>query len=242
MTLLEGIPRVPVRQLLFVPAWLAIGGIAHAELQQVTVTADRRQESNQRVPIGIASISADDAERVGVTDAQSLAGLVPGLLFNRQANTSIPFLRGVGSPVGQSGDEPSVALYVDGVYVPAGSASMANFTSIDRIEVAKGPQGTLFGRNATGGVVQVFTRNPTDKPYLEIRAGYGNYDTWSADTYASGPLTERLLANISAYWSNQSDGWGRNVTTGVPAFRSHAYGTRIKFLWNESERTNALLT
>src|SRR4030095_15402707 len=115
--------------------------LAEGQLEEVIVTANRRQESNQRVPIGIASISADDAERVGVTDAQSLAGLVPGLLFNRQANTSIPFLRGVGTPVGQSGDEPSVALYVDGVYVPAGSASMANFTSIDHIEVAKGPQG-----------------------------------------------------------------------------------------------------
>jgi iron complex outermembrane receptor protein len=179
---------------------------------------------------------------VGVTDAQSLAAVVPGLLFNRQSNLSTPFLRGVGSPVGQSGDEPSVALYIDDVYVPAGSASMARFTSIDHIEVEKGPQGTLFGRNATGGVVQLFTRNPTDKPELKVTAGYGNYDTWSADMYASGPLTKQLLANVSAYWSNQSEGWGRNVTTGVPTFRSREYGTRIKFLWNETERTNVLLT
>jgi iron complex outermembrane receptor protein len=163
-------------------------------------------------------------------------------LFNRQANASIPFLRGVGTPVGESGDEPSVALYVDDVYVPAGSASLANFTSIDHIEVAKGPQGTLFGRNATGGVVQVFTRNPTVRPELEVTAGYGNYDTWSADMYASGPLTKQLLANVSAYWSDQFEGWGRNVTTGVPAFRSRDYGARIKFLWNATDRTNALLT
>ena len=144
---------------------------AERQLEEVIVTANRREESNQRVPIGIAAFSADDAKKVGVTDAQSLAAVVPGLLFNRQANTSIPFLRGVGTPVGQSGDEPSVALYIDGVYVPAGSASMASFTSIDHIEVAKGPQGTLFGRNATGGVVQVFTRNPTDKPELEVTGG-----------------------------------------------------------------------
>lgn len=217
-------------------------GEKERQLQEVTVTANRRPESNQRVPIGITVINADDAEKVGVTDAQSLAALVPGLLFNRQANTSIPFLRGVGTPVGQSGDEPSVALYIDGVYVPAGSASMASFASIDHLEVAKGPQGTLFGRNATGGVVQVFTRNPTDKPELEISAGYGNYDTWATGRYASGPVTQRLLANVSAYGSNQSEGWGRNVTTGVPAFRSRQYGTRVKFLWNETDRTNALLT
>ena len=220
-------------ELLLVLAWLVTGSVAHAELEYVIVTANRREESNQHVPVGIAAIGADDAQKMGVTDAQSLAALVPGLFFNRQANTSIPFLRGVGSPVGQSGDEPSVALYIDGVYTPAGSASMASFTSLDHIEVAKGPQGTLFGRNATGGVVQVFTRNPAERPELRVSAGYANYDTWSADLYASGPLTKQLLANVSAYWSNQSEGWGRNVTTGVPAFRGHEYGTRGKLLWNQ---------
>ena len=114
--------------------------LAQRQLEEVIVTATRREESNQRVPIGIAAFSADDAQKLGATDGQSLATLVPGLLFNRQANTSIPFLRGVGTPVGQSGDEPSVALYIDDVYVPAASASMASFKSFDRIEVAKGPQ------------------------------------------------------------------------------------------------------
>src|SRR5262249_48250787 len=163
--------------------------------------ANRREELNQRVPLGITAVSVDTAEKVGITDAQSLAARVPGLLFNRQANASIPFLRGVGTPVSESGDEPSVALYIDDGYIPAGSASMANFTGIDHMEVEKGPQGTLFGRNATGGVVQVFTRNPTDKPELKVTAGYGNYNTGSADLYASGPLTQQLLANVSLYWS-----------------------------------------
>jgi iron complex outermembrane receptor protein len=242
--------------------WLVTGALAHAELpsatdnssesqtaalperqlQEVTVTANRREESNQRVPLGITAVSVDTSEKVGVTDAQSLSALVPGLLFNRQANASIPFLRGVGTPVGESGDEPSVALYIDDVYIPAGSASMANFANIDHIEVEKGPQGTLFGRNATGGVVQVFTRNPTDRPELKVTAGYGNYSTGSADIYASGPLADHLLANLAAYWSNQAEGWGRNVTTGAPAFKSRDYGARIKFLWNETGRTNVLLT
>jgi len=110
------------------------------------------------------------------------------------------------------------------------------------MEVEKGPQGTLFGRNATGGVVQVFTRTPTDRPELKVTAGYGNYNTGSADIYASGSLTEQLLANVSVYWSNQSEGWGRNVTTRVSAFKSRDYGARIKFLWNEADRTSALLT
>ena len=212
------------------------------QLEEVTVTANRREESNQRVPMGIAAISAATAEKLGVTDGQSLAELVPGLLFNRQTNVSVPFLRGVGTPFGAFGNEPSVALYVDDVYMPAGTASVANFADIDRIEVDKGPQGTLFGRNATGGVVQVFTQNPTATPELAVTADYGNYDTWSGDAYATGSLTRQLLANFSVYWSNQSEGWGRNVTTGVPAFRYRDYGARIKFLWNASDRTAALLT
>jgi iron complex outermembrane receptor protein len=228
VTLLQKINRVRVRRSrLFLLAWLLTGVVAHADdLPFVTVTANRRPESNQKVPVDIMTISAEDAEEVGVTDAQSLAAVVPGFLFNRQSNASTPFLRGVGNPVGQSGDEPSVALYVDDVYVPAGSASMARFTSIDRIEVEKGPQGTLFGRNATGGVVQLFTRNPTDKPELRVTAGYANYDTWSADMYATGTLTKQLLANVSAYWSDQSKGWGRNVTTGTPTFRSRLQSKR----------------
>ena len=230
----------------FLP-WLWLGAAVAAEVPQgqelteVTVTANRREESNQRVPMAITAITADTADKVGVTDAESLAGLVPGLNFNRQTVDSVPFLRGVGAPAGQAGDEPSVALYVDDVYMPSGSASIANFNSIARVEVERGPQSTLFGRNATGGVVQIFTRDPTDKPELETRFGYGNYDTWSANTYASGPLAPGLLANIAAYWSDQREGWGRNTTTGLPTFKSHDYGGRIKFLATPADSTSVLL-
>jgi len=225
-------------QLVATPDLTAVGG---EQLHEITVTANRREESNQHVPMSVTAVTSETAERVGITDAQSLAGLVPGLNFNRQANASVPFLRGVGAPVGQSGDEPSVALYIDDVYTPAGAASMGDFNSIEHIEVEKGPQGTLFGRNATGGVVQVFTRNPTAQPEFESRVGYGNYDTWLANTYASGPLSEHLLANVAAYWTNQSEGWGRNLTTGVPTFRFREYGGRIKLLWTPIERTSVLL-
>jgi len=221
------------------PALLASN---EGHLQEITVNANRRAESNQYVPAAITAIPALTVDRLGIDDVTSLAALVPGLNFNRQANSSIPFLRGVGTPVGQSGDEPSVALYVDDVYLPAGSASIGNFNGIERIEVEKGPQGTLFGRNATGGVVQVFTRDPTPDPVLEVRAGLGNYDTLSADTYATGRLAEHLLANMSAYWSNQSGGWGRNVSTGLPTFKFRDYGGRVKLLWSGIERASALLT
>ncbi|HUB28000.1 MAG TPA: TonB-dependent receptor [Tepidisphaeraceae bacterium] len=237
-------------------AWIAMQGVAHAQtadaspsasssdqVETVTVTANRRSENIQKVPMAISAVSAETAEQIGITDAQSLAQNIPGLNFNRQASQSIPFLRGVGSPVGEAGDEPSVALYVDDVYMPAGSASLADYSDLDldSIEVEKGPQGTLFGRNASGGVIQVHTRNPTDDPEFDVEAGYANYDTWSGSAYATGEIADNLAGNISIYGSNQGDGWGRNITTGEPTYKSWDFGGRVKLLWTPTTRTTVLL-
>jgi len=234
-----------VGSLAMLPGTAAAADTANAaaedQIQTVTVTANRRAENVQEVPLAIAAVTAENAAQMGVTDPQSLAGSVPGLNFQRQAAASIPFLRGVGSPVGEAGDEPSVALYVDDVYIPAGSASLANLTSLERVEVEKGPQGTLFGRNAVGGVVQVFTRNPSATPELEFNVGYANYDTKSGNFYASGG-SNTLSANISVYGAQQNDGWGVNTVTGQPTFTSWDGGGRIKVLWEPTSSTTALLT
>jgi len=195
--------------------------------------------------MAISVVSAESAAKVGITDPHSLANSVPGLLFNSAANLSIPFLRGVGSPAGESGDEPSVAYYVDEVYIPAAAASLAGFGSLgnlDHIEVEKGPQGTVFGRNATGGVVQVFTRNPSPDPALDVSVGYANYATASGSLYATGALTSTLSINLSLAGDHQNEGWGRYVVIGGPAFTGWNYGGRIKFLWTPSDKTYVLLS
>jgi iron complex outermembrane recepter protein len=212
------------------------------QIAPIVVLAQRRKEDAQTVPIAVTAITADAAEKEGITDPQSLAVLVPGLQFNRQVSNSTPFLRGVGTPVGQAGDEPSVAYYVDDVYMPAGSASFSNFNSVDHMEVDKGPQGTLFGRNATGGVIQVFTRDPTMEPTADFTAGYANYSTKSGSLYASSAIAGDLAANVALYGSDQSDGWGTNITTGQPAFgNAWDYGGRVKFLWTPTDATSVLL-
>jgi iron complex outermembrane recepter protein len=211
------------------------------ESQTVVVTANRTEETLQSVPMDVSVVSGQLANAMGVTDAQSLAASVPGLLFNRQANTAIPFIRGVGSPVGEAGDEPSVAFYVDDVYEPAAAASLANFSSLDRIEVDKGPQGTVFGRNATGGVVQVLTRNPTPEPAVDLTVGVANYDSQAAAIYATGELANTLTANVALNGARQHDGWGHNVVTGEEIFTGWNYGGRAKLLWKPSDRTSALL-
>jgi iron complex outermembrane recepter protein len=212
------------------------------EIPTVVVSANRTPEDVQDVPMDVSVVSGVLANQIGVTDTQSLADVVPGLLFNRQANTAIPFIRGVGSPVGEAGDEPSVAFYVDDVYEPAAAASLANFSSVDRIEVDKGPQGTLFGRNATGGVVQVFTRNPTSEPELDLSLGGANYDTQSGSLYATGSLGRTLTGNIALYGAQQHDGWGHDATTGASIYTGWNYGGRVKLLWTPTEGMSALLT
>lgn len=109
----------------------------------------------------------------------------------------------------------------------------------------EGAAGDSLRAQCDRGVVQVLTRNPSNRPELETQLGYGSYDTWSAETYArarGGPLREDLLANLAAYWSDQSEGWGHNVTTGAQTFKSRDYGGRAKLLWTPAARTSALLS
>ncbi len=209
-------------------------------LEEVIVTANKRSENMQDVPIAISALTADEAGKIGVVNGQTLAQVIPGLQLNRQTNGSTPFLRGVGNPSTQAGTEPAVAMYVDDVYYGSSAAALSNYNSISRIEVLRGPQGTLFGRNATGGVISVFTKDPTPEPALDVSLGYGNYDTISGNLYASGGLGDNLSANIALYGEDQNDGWGTNFTTGNDAYVYKNYGGRIKLLWDVGEDTSVL--
>jgi iron complex outermembrane recepter protein len=219
----------------------AAAGAQSGELAEIVVTANHREENNQAVPIAITAITGDAAAKLGVTNLESLGDSVPGAVFERQSNGSIPFLRGVGNPNSTAGDEPSVATFVDDVYLPFPGAGVSNYNSIDRIEIEKGPQGTQFGRNATGGVIQIHTKDPTPDPALDLSAGYANFDTFSASTYATGALSPTVSANIASYWERQYDGWGHNLTTGNPSYRGWDLGGRAKVLWTPSDKTSILV-
>lgn len=224
-----------------IPGLLAVSAPVMAQqLEEIIVTANKREESMQDVPIAISAITADMAGKLGVVDAQNLAMVVPGLRLDRQTNGIIPFLRGVGSPSTQLGNEPSVAMFVDGVYYNNSNVMLAQYNNIQSIEVLKGPQGTLFGRNATGGVIHVKTKDPTPEPQLDLKLGYASYDTISGAIYASGGLSETVSANIAIYSEDQRDGWGDNFTTGNETYLQEAKGARAKLLWEPSEQTSVL--
>ena len=151
-------------------------GESQTGLEDIIVTAQRREQKLQDVPVAITAVTADTALRSGATSTETLSVAVPGLQFSRQAlNGAAPFLRGVGSTQAATGSESPVATYVDDIYVASASATAMAFNNIERIEVLKGPQGTLFGRNATGGVVNIHTKRPTQEAAFDFTAGYGNF-------------------------------------------------------------------
>ena len=213
------------------------------QLQEVTVTANRRVENQQTVPIAITAVTAEAAGKLGIGNALSLGEAIPSVVFNRQSNGSIPFIRGIGNQNSTPGNEPAVAMYVDDVYLPLAGSGISNFNSISRLEVAKGPQGTLFGRNATGGVIQIVTRDPTEEPTVDMSLGFANYKTGSASFYISGGLSSTISANLAAYGSKQREGWGRNLFNGLDTFgNEYDYGARAKIKFQPNDNMSFLLT
>jgi iron complex outermembrane receptor protein len=183
-------------------------------IQEIVVTAQRRRENLQDVPITVQAFSAQSLEASGVTNAADLARVVPGMTMPTSAGYTLPHLRGVGITAIGPGIENSVALYVDGVYRGSSSSDAMALNNIAGLEVEKGPQGTLFGRNATGGLIQVSTKDPKAGPLSgSADLGYANYQTTSGDLYLTGG-SELIAGDIAVKASHQNQGWGVNVATG----------------------------
>ena len=204
-------------------------------LQEIIVTANKRSESIQKVPIAITAVTADRLNDVGITDTQDLAEVVPGLTIQSGIGGTQAHLRGVGTTAVGAGTENSVATYVDNVYILSMSGALVQLNNISQIEVLKGPQGTLFGRNATGGVVSIRTRDPQQTLGGDISMRYGNYNTVSMQGYLTGGLTEKLSADIAAFASVQRDGWGRNLVNGDEANKLNEYAVRSKWLFEPTD-------
>ncbi len=121
--------------------------------------------------------------------------------------------------------------------MPTLTAGLMSFVDVERVEVLKGPQGTLFGRNATAGVIQIITRDPKDSLEADLKAGWGNYDTYEAGVYLAGGLAPGVRASISGYSTRQSDGWGTNLTTGNDVFKGYERSLRTKWIIDAGDNT-----
>jgi iron complex outermembrane receptor protein len=208
----------------------------------IIVTAQRREQNLQKVPVTISVLTADAAMRLGINSTTDLAASVPGLNITQSFSSPTFYLRGVGHADVNTGQEMPTALYIDGVYVATTVGSIFSFNNIERVEVLKGPQGTLFGRNATGGVIQVVTKTPSHTPSVSASATYGNYDRYELNFYGTTGLSDTLAADLAVYQMDQSDGWGRNVLTGKKVNLGRELSIRSKLFWTPDDRTSVTLT
>lgn len=209
--------------------------------EEIVVTAQRRSENAVDVPI---SITAIDASQLGQGDVQQLSDimkLTPGLRFDFLGGNAQPTIRGVGSAVVVAGAGANVAIYTDGFYSPNPLVADSELLSVESVQVLKGPQGTLFGRNATGGAVLVTTSDPSSTTSADLRASYGKYNTQRYQAYVTGGPSDTLAFDAAALYRS-SDGFLDNLTTGSDDDGEYKnWAGRVGMRWDITDKVSAIL-
>ena len=220
----------------------ASGDNATGGLQEIVVTAQKRAQNVQNVPLSITAVTGASLANKGIDTVQDLRLVDPALQIGHSTGVVTTFIRGIGNPVTTAGNEASVPVYIDDVYFVRAAYPFFSLGSVDRVEVLKGPQGTLFGRNASGGVISIYTRDPDfNTPEMSGKVGGANYDTVYGQLYVNRPLTDNLAWNFSFDGNRQTGGWGRDINTGLPTYREHHISLRSKLLWEPTESTKIKL-
>jgi iron complex outermembrane recepter protein len=194
----------------------AIGTSAHGQqsntIEELVVTAEKREQALQDVPIAISAFTSEQRDVIGIQSIQDMTNFTPGLQYS--TSTDRVSLRGLGRLTNVLSADASVANYADGVYetfaVRAGSSTLF----LDRVEILRGPQGTLYGRNSIAGAINIISRRPTEQPYAEVRATYGNYNRSILEGAVSGPLAHNVQARLAVNWERQTEGWIKNLVPG----------------------------
>ncbi len=185
------------------------------QLEEVLVTATYRTENLQDIPVTVTAISGEDMEKADIFDPTTIALRVPGMTYGEFApGQAIISIRGISSADDGAGLDNSVVLFLDGVYIGRSAAINFDMFDLERVEVLRGPQGTLFGRNAIGGVINVVTAKPTDEPTAKFGLTVGNKGILRYRGLASGPLSDNLSGKIS-FTHREHDGFVKNVILGT---------------------------
>lgn len=182
-------------------------------IEEVVVTAQKKQEAVSTVPISISAFSGEDLAALGVTDVRDLRNVVPGFNASDSGyNTPVYTLRGVGFNDSTYSATSTVGLYVDEVNLPYSIMSKGATIDLERVEVLKGPQGILYGRNTTGGLINYIAKKPTDTFEAGLSATYGRFNATDLEGYVSGPLTETIKGRLAVRDIRSQDGWQESVT------------------------------
>jgi iron complex outermembrane receptor protein len=198
-------------------------------LDEVMVTAQRREQGIQTVPVAVTAIDPATIERRQVVDSKALVYNVPNLTGNSnvgQATANSFFMRGIGTTENLATADTSVGLYLDDVYIARQGANNFNLADVERIEVLRGPQGTLYGRNTNGGAIKIVTKKPGPDTEGSLRASYGNHDRWDLRLSGNTALTDTLYARAN-FLTQQGDGYLRNSTLGKDVNDLDYMGGRI---------------
>jgi iron complex outermembrane receptor protein len=193
---------------------------AAGTVEELVVTARRREETLKDVPVAVTAVTGEQLDRQGARDITSLQQFTPNLTLQvaRGSNsTLISFIRGVGQQDPLWGFEPGVGLYIDDVYIARPQAAVLDIYDVSRVEVLRGPQGTLYGRNTIGGAIKYVTGRIGDEPELKIRGQYGSYN--EADLVASAKAKVTDMVGVGITWAHFGhDGYGKNLTTGADQY------------------------
>ena len=211
--------------------------------EAVVVTARRVEETIQEVPIPVSVVSGNLMADAGAFNVNRLKEMIPTVQFysTNPRNSSIN-VRGLGAPFGLTNDgiEPGVGLYIDGVFYSRPAAATLDFLDVERVEVLRGPQGTLFGKNTTAGAINVTTKKPTFARETDVEVNYGNFGFVQGKASISGPLTDKVAGRFS-FSGTTRQGQVRNVVTGNDQNGLNNLGVRGQVLFAPSDRTAVTL-
>lgn len=215
---------------------MAAGAQAQPRLEEIVVTAQKRSQSLQDVPVAVSAIGGEKMQAMGIRRIDELTAYTPGVTVTEGAAGAQLFIRGVGSGLNK-GFEESVATYIDGVYYGRGRSSRNGMVDMERVEILKGPQGILFGKNTIAGVMNLTTRNPGPEWEGYVQVGY-EFETQeqSYEAAIGGPLTDTFGARLAVRYADM-DGWMKNTWTGQDIGAEEDRVIRLSTLW---EPTNSL--
>lgn len=206
-------------------------------LEEITVTAQKREQGLQDVPISVSAVSGARINDVGIQDFNELAALVPNFQVNEDPIGDKVNIRGIQSG-NNAGIEQSIGTYVDGVYRGRGIQSRFAFLDPERIEVLRGPQGTLFGKNTIGGALNITSAKPTDEFSGEIGVTYNfDFDEIETTGYLSGPLSDRVRARVAWLYRDMNEGWLDNLHYGTTTPQREEWAVRGIIEVDVSENT-----
>jgi iron complex outermembrane receptor protein len=209
-------------------------------LEEVIVTAQKREQGLQDVPISVQAFNQQRIDNLGAQDIGDLGLFTPNVEIGRGVNQPTYRIRGIGTSDFGVGADPAVGVYVDGIYIGRSGGSKTAFNDIARIEILNGPQGTLFGRNAAAGAIQYVTNKPVDNTEGWVRAIVGDYDRTQLEGVYNMALTDTLYWRTGALW-NQRDGYIDNKTNGKDLNKEDNWSITSSLRWVPTDRLDMVL-